>query len=411
MSDKFRRGAKAMEQAQKESAAKSKGGFTSFAPYTSLKDGEEKYYLFLNPLEDLPVIDLINFIPAGKRKRADGSEYTVQEMVIAKTDASIGEDEDPMVENWDGRAADSSIAVVVELEPTFEEINGRQKPVGFEVKTREFERAVRDAKGDIVEGDFEDVVAPEVAFLTGSNNTVFPPIRDSDNNYPIEAFPIRVKRLGADASTTYTATPFPDSYVDLEALLEIDGISYLDEKERDKVYKSAPEEDLSDEDYEDALKAYALELGKAMLDKRLDELIDPERYDRIYSGIKSSLDIFGNKKKASKGAKGKAAPKKERAARRPAASRRPAKVADPEPEEAEDETPDEPVEEKPKRAPRSRKPAPKKEEPVAEEPDEPADEPEDEPTEAPKKPAPKPAAGRAQNERLAALKARRAAKA
>jgi hypothetical protein len=61
----FRRGAAEIEK----STQRKGGSFGKFAPsiYWS-EDKEAKYLLFLNPIEDIPRLDMINFIPVKNDK-------------------------------------------------------------------------------------------------------------------------------------------------------------------------------------------------------------------------------------------------------------------------------------------------------------------------------------------------------
>lgn len=392
----FRRGASAIAQAAADAKSKQKGSFSPFAPTIFWKDdGDEKYLLFLNPLEDIPQVDAIGFIPVA-RKKADGTKYTAYETVIARTDPALGEAEDPMVEQWDAKPKETNIAVAIELEPDFEEINGRKKPVGFKVKTREFERRVRDEDGDLTD-DLETVVAPQIGFVSGSPHTLFQSISAHDQDMPLEAWPVKIKKIGSGTTQSFNVTGFEDVSVNLDDLQEIDGITYLDEDERDELYEFVPGEDTTDQEYEEELLELAKQIGARMLSKRLDELTDEDRYNTLLKGITSSLDRFGGGSKKSKSgtAAKRTAPRRERAT-----GRRVTKKEEPaeEPETVAESEPQE--EEKPKAKRATRKPAAKK----------PAPEPEADPEVAEESEPLKPrTAGRATNERLAALKAKAAA--
>ena len=147
----FKRGAEAIAKAQEKS--KSGGEFRPFTPEFFWKADDERFLLFLNPVNGetgfVTIDELISFIPI-KRKKADGDTFTTYERVIARTDPVIGEKTDPMVTEWDGQPKTQAIAVAVELEPTYkeDERTGRKRPSGFAVKTREFERRVRDDDGE-----------------------------------------------------------------------------------------------------------------------------------------------------------------------------------------------------------------------------------------------------------------------
>lgn len=396
----FRRGASAIAQAAVDAKNKQKGSFTPFAPKIFWKDdGDEKYLLFVNPLDEIPQAETIGFIPVA-RKKADGTKYTAYESVIARTDPAIGETEDAMVEEWDAKPKETNFAVAIELEPEFEEVNGRKKPIGFKVKTREFERKVRDDDGEVTD-DLETVIAPQVGFVEGSPHTLFQSINAYDaNDFPIEAYAVRIRKNGSGTTQSFSVTGFEDVDVNLEELLEIDGITYLDEDERDEIFKLAPDEDSTDEEFEQGMREYALAIGSAMLDKRLDELSDRDRYDGLLKGITASLDKFGaGKKSGSKKASSTRAPRATRSG-----ARRSRTTTEEAPREPEATPEPEATEEKPPRRTRAPRKATPKAEAAPEETQAPDEAPETESE------APKTRTARAPNERLAALKAKHAKK-
>lgn len=352
----FRRGAEAMAKA-KESAKS--GTFRPFAPALFWKgDQDNKYLLFLNDINSIPTVEMVSFIPV-KGKKGDGSSFTYYEQVIARTDPAIGEAHDPLVDEWDAKPRETCVAVAVELEPLFETVKGRQRPRGFEVKTTTFDRRVRDEEGELTQ-ETEEVEAPVIGFITQSPHNFFNVVSSYDaNEAPIEETPVKITRVGADNSTVYTVDGYPDQEIDLAGLIEcVDGISYLGDDLDDLL------DQISDLDDAEAAQV----IGAFLLDKRLEELADPERYDKLFEGVDESLDKFGSKKK-----KSKSESKRERPARRSQRRGRNAEEEEPADEpEAEAEEPAE--EEKPQRRSRTRKP---KEEPVAEE-SEGGDEPEEE---------------------------------
>lgn len=299
----FRRGAAAIAESQ----AKAKSGGGSFRPFTpSLfwkDDGDEKYLLFLNQLDDIPTVDMIGYIPV-ERKKGDGETFTYFEQVIARTSDVIGEDSDPMVDDWDGNPKDTCVAVAVELEPSFETVKGRKRPVGFEVKTNTYERRVRDDEGELTD-ETEEVTTPVLGFVTQSPHNFFNVVTSFDaNDAPIDQCAVKITRVGSKTDTTYTIQGYPEQEVDLGGLLDyVDGISYLGDDLDDVIEQI---DGLEDGDA-------ALLVGTVLLDKRLDELCDRDRYDELYKGLKKTLDPWKNK---GKGGKGKASARKDRPARR-----------------------------------------------------------------------------------------------
>lgn len=338
----FRRGAEAISAAQKKS--KGGGDFRPFTPEFFWKDGDEKFLLLLNPVSDFVTAEVISFIPV-KGKKADGDEFTRYERVIARTDPVIGEDSDRMVDDWDGKPRETTIATAVELEPTFEEVKGRKRPTGFTVKTREFERRIRDEEGELTD-EYEDVVAPEVGILHQSPNNFFNVVTSFDESEaPVEETAVKITRVGNDTNTVYTIAGYVDQQIDLSPLLDnVDSIYYL----RDDIEDILEAVDEATSDVEAAQI-----IGAALLDKRLDELVDEERYDELYDGIDSTLDKFGGKKKGKK-----ERPKRERPARR---SQRRSQSEDSD-EAPADEAPEAEVEAEVEEKPKARRTRAKKDE-------------------------------------------------
>jgi hypothetical protein len=345
----FRRGAKALADIQ-ERAKNNAGSFRPFTPSLFWSVDDERYLLFLNPAADITYIDkYIDFVSVPTK--GDRKFY---EHVIARTDPVIGEDSDPMVDDWEADPKEKGIAVAVELEPTFEEVKGRKRPVGFEVATTEYDRRIRDEKGDLTD-ETEEVVSPIIGFITQSPHNFFNLVQSFDaKEYPIEDTAVKISRVD---KTTYTMDGYIGQEIDLSNLIDyIDGVSWLGEDLDDLLAQV----DAAETDEE----AAAL-IGAFFLDKRLAELVDEDRYKELYEGLDAPFRKFGGDKKDSKK---KDRPKRERPARR---SQR--RTAEPEPEaesspepEAEAEAP---AEEKPKqRRQRARKPAEPKPEPEAEAP-------------------------------------------
>lgn len=346
----FRRGADAVAKAQQK--AKSGGNFSPFAPEIFWqKDKDERYLLFLNPMSEIPTVDMISFIPQV-RKKGDGEKFTVYERVIARTDAAIGEDSDAMEDDWQGKPRDTCVAVAVELEPTLEDVRGRMRPTGFTIKTNTYERKVRDDDGKVTD-EIEEVVTPIIGFIHASPHNFFNVVAAYDSSESeIERTPVKITRVGSGTDTVYTVTGYEDQTVDLTPLLEeIEGVSYLPEEDMNALVAAV---DAADSD-EDA----ALIIGEVMLDKRLEELADPDRYEKLYESITETLDKWAKDKKSTKGSGRKAS--STRPSRR--SSRR---SAEPTVEEAEEVKADveadaaEPEKAKPART-RTRKAAPKAE--------------------------------------------------
>jgi len=347
----FRRGAEAIAKA----AEKSSGG-GSFKPFTPsmfwANHDDSKYLLFLNPLSEIPEVDMIGFLPQ-KGKKSNGDEFVYYEQTIARTDPCLDNPRstDPLVEKWDASPKRTCVAVAVELEPTVEEVNGRNRPTGFAVKTTSYDRRIRDEEGELTD-EYETVEAPVIGFVTQSPHNFFNVVTSFDNNEgPIESTALKITRVGKDSSTTYTVNGYLDQTIDLYGLVDCtDGISYLTNEEREELFDSIV--DLSDEEA-------SLVIGEFMLDKRLDELADDDRYNELAEGVTASLDKFGGKSKKNKGA---AKPARERPARR-SQRRTPVEDSDGPAEDAPQE--DTPAED-PKPARRTRAAKPKEDAPAEE---------------------------------------------
>jgi hypothetical protein len=280
----FRRGAAEIE---KSTQRKGGGTFGRFAPSIYWDDKEAKYLLFLNPIEDIPRLDMINFIPIKNKE----GERVAFGSVIARSDACFGDDavkEDRLVTDWDAPIKDSNLFVALELEPITQEKRGREKPVGFVVKTKEFERRVRDADGELTE-ETETVVAPEYGFIQESASNFGSIIGSHDaTEFSIQDWAVKIQRIGKKTDTKYNIVGYEDMEIDLSPFIDnLDGITYLPDEVRE-----AMKESLSDDPRE-----AALEVGSILLEARLNELADEERYERLADGVDETLDKFGAKKK------------------------------------------------------------------------------------------------------------------
>lgn len=294
----FRRGAEAIDKAQEKT-----GSFEGFTPNifwsdpAKDKENSVRYIMFLNPIDVIPLITAIGFVPVGTGKKRDSTEFTRFDSVIARTDPSVGEKVDPMVRDWGAKPQEQNVAVAVELEPDLEEqSNGRVKPVGFRVKTNTFNRKVRDEKGEATD-ETEEVTAPVVGFVQQSPHNFFNLVRAFDaDTAPIESSPVRITRVD---STTYKLDGYEDVPVDLGDLFEfIEDAGYLSDEGKQAVEKVLA---LDPDDASDTEVATAI--GEAYLDQRLVQLHDSERYDKLYAGITEPFRQFGGGGSNSKSSK------------------------------------------------------------------------------------------------------------
>jgi hypothetical protein len=295
----FKKGTAALQEHQEKAAARGEGNFRQFAPFMSWNDdGDEKHLLFLNRWEDMPQVDYIGFIPM-KGTKGNGDTFTYYEAVIARTDPAIveetGETVDPLTRDLDAKPKRSHIAVAVELEPEFEEVEirgrMRKRPSGFSVKTESFNRRVRNDKGDLTE-ETEEVTQPVIGFVVQSPANFFNMVASFDSSDgPIHEVPVTVTRVGGKGSnsTTYRVDGHDEAELDLSGLLDyLDGISYLGDDVGDL--------EAAIEDAEDDLAAANI-VGDWLLDKRIEELCDKERYEEIAKEtIATTLDKFGGGK-------------------------------------------------------------------------------------------------------------------
>jgi len=318
-----RRGSAAIQE-----AAKSSGG-GEFKPFLRSiywgEDGQEHYVLFLNDIEDLPLFDMITYIP---------TETGFFQETVAKTSPPLSERSDPFEEEWSYQPSERNIAIAVELEPVVEVTQragkSQRKPRGFEVKTIEYERRIFDDDGEAT-GETEEVVAPAVGYISQSPNNFFNQVANYDaKDAPIIETALKITRVGKDISTSYQITGYDEMPIDLSNLIAyIDGVSYLND-EMDEII-----EELDGMDEKEA----ALAIGSRLLAKREAELLDPERYDELFEATDEPAK-FGKKKKAGK----KEDPKK---TRRGGTRRTKASETDEPDEPASDPDPTEEVTEKP----------------------------------------------------------------
>jgi hypothetical protein len=296
----FRRGA-----AEITAAAERKGGgsFRSFVPQIKWdEDKEEKFLLFLNPIEEVPVVQYHDFIPVGKGEKANGEEYTRWESFISRKDPAIGEDYDDLQDRLDVWPKERMIAVAVELEPTIVQEGRRKRVTGFEVATETFTRTDE-------EGNETEVVAPKVGLVIQASANFFGWLVSFDaSSGPIEQTPFQVIRRGKNSDTAYDFIALEGREVDLSGLMEnLDGISYA----RDFVEDLTLTDDEADN---------AVTLGNALLNKRLEELADGDRYEELVSPIQHIEQKYPHPK--SKAGQARAAKKGKGGGERPQRARK-----------------------------------------------------------------------------------------
>lgn len=262
----FRKGVAAIQEVKESTKG---GNFTQFAPSIRWSDDkEERYVLFLTPIEEIPLVDLHEYVPLGEGKKANGDTYSKYGFYISRKDQAIGEDFDLLEDKHDLKPKSRNVAVAVELEPVMETVRGRPKPKGFEIKTREYERRIDP---DDEDSEKETVTAPEIGIVIQSPHNFFGWLGSyNESEGPHEETPLKVKRRGKDKNTEYDFVPYEGQDVDLSGLIEyIDGINYLDDV-IDDLHEAI--DDLDDFEAAQVVASY-------LLDLRLDELADAERYE------------------------------------------------------------------------------------------------------------------------------------
>jgi hypothetical protein len=276
-----RRGLGAVEQ-----AAQRKGGtkLRGFAPEIRWReDGEKKYILVLSSFDgDDPngvvVADLHEFIPVGTAEKANGETYTKYESFVSRKDPLAGsESYDDLEDRLGNKPRTRCIGVALELEPEFETINGRKKPVRFSVKTDSFTRKTDDGT--------EEVGQPLIGLIAQSAALMWSPLGSIDESQgPLCDLPLEVVRIGKDVNSRYNFVQFPNMEVDLSGLFNnLDGITYisdeLDEVKGELVAKGD-------------IEAAQL-VGQILMDKRLNELSDKARYEELVGPIEHIEQRFG----------------------------------------------------------------------------------------------------------------------
>jgi hypothetical protein len=290
----IRRGAAAIQEVVD---SKGEGGpFRKWIPSIFWPEAdEERYLLILNEMDAIPTFEMIGFIK---------TEQGFTQEAVAKTDPYLGESTDAFVKEWSAKPRQTSLAVAVELEPVIELVNGRKKPRGFRVKTVEYERTVLDDDGEATDEKI-DVTAPAIGVISQSPYNFFNQVASFDaTEAPIHLTPVKIKRIGSGTKTTYSVTGYEDQEVDLDNLLEYwEGINYLSDDIESIEGELANLEPLE----------FAQFIGTTVLDKRMEELLDDDRYDELFEGVTESMAYKGGKTKKDNKNKAKAKPSQRKA--------------------------------------------------------------------------------------------------
>lgn len=278
------------------------GDFKPFCPELQWRSaGEERYVLFLTPIDEALGFLTHEWVPVGTGTKANGETYKKYEWFFSRKDPAIGEDYDELQDRLDNDPRLKTFGVAVELEPVLEPgRGGRQKVVGFEVKTSTYNKKGEDDESIEVTQPIFGIVMQAAQNFWGALATF------DEAQADITETPFQVVRRGSGTDTTYDFIHFMDVPVDLSNLIDyIDGVSYLTASDEfDGVLAEAASKDSERES--------ALVLGEALLNTRLNELADKERYDSL---VKPITHIEQRYPKKGKGKKGAPAAKTERPAR------------------------------------------------------------------------------------------------
>lgn len=262
----YRRGSASITEAANRRA--SGGNFRPFIPQILWrKDGESKYVLVLTDMEEVAELLLHSFIPVGKGTKSDGEEFTRYEEFLSRRDVCVGEDSDELEDRLQREPKFRHMGVMAELEPV---MNGK-KIGGFVVATETFNRKTDD--GEV------ETTAPIIGLCTQSAQLMWGPINNLYQRLgDLSETPISITRNGVQTNTRYDMIPFMEKPVDVTPILEhLDGINYIGE-DLEKVQQLVEAEET------DTTKAQAV--AQFMLEKRIHELGDAERYEELVTPLK-----------------------------------------------------------------------------------------------------------------------------
>jgi len=274
----FRRGTAPIQQAAERK------GFRAFVPTLRWsEDREEKFILFLHPLDDVYTVELFEWIPVGKGTKSNGETYDINESFISRKDPQIGEDYDDLSDRLGAIPRTRSIGAAVELEPVMEEVQGRQRPKTFKVATETFTNK-----------ENQTVVQPKAGLVIQSPQNFWGWLTSFDDTQaPVNETPMQVIRRGKSADTGYDFMPFTGTEVDLSGVIEgFSTINFISD-DADKIIDAMSK---TSSDFEAAAV-----IGNAMLEKRIEELADGERYRELVEPIKEYNPRFASQKRQDKG--------------------------------------------------------------------------------------------------------------
>lgn len=283
------RGRRGREAAEAAASRKGGEGSSKFAPFVPeikwTEDGAKKYILVLSDPDEVATCDIHEFIKVGVKEKSNGETYPDFQQFMSRKDPLIGEDYDDLQDRLDSWPKTRVLGVVAELEPVMEVVRGRQRPKGFAVKTNSFTRRTDD--GEV------EVTYPVIGIVQQSSALMWSPLLSLDDSQgPWIELPVEVTRRAMDANTRYEFVPFMDAPVDLSPIVDFyDGISYL----RDDLDELKGIVDSCESEQDKAMA-----VAEALLNKRLIELSDKDRYDALVGPIQKLEQKFPKGKQAAK---------------------------------------------------------------------------------------------------------------
>jgi hypothetical protein len=280
--DALLKGSKAIDDAV-EARKQGGGEFTPFLSNIYWKsDKDFRYLLFLNPIEEIPRTEFHPYID---------TDEGFPEMIMARTDPSIGERTDPIHDQWGYKPRLTNLAIAVELEPTMTIVKGYEKPTGFEVATRTFERRVRNDKGELTD-EREEVTVPLVGLVAQSPYNFFNQLRAYDaTENAVHATPLKITRLGEKTDLTYNVVGY-EVAIDRSGLLDYwQNLNYIN---ADDILSL--EDETAGKDDEEA----SLVIGDYLLYRRIEELANVDNYNAILSKITKPAKFADTKKEKAK---------------------------------------------------------------------------------------------------------------
>jgi hypothetical protein len=274
------------------------GDFTPFCPEIKWRDNdEEKYILILTDLEDLQEFAIHEWIKVGDQTTKSGEVKPKYEWFISRKDPSIGEKYDDLQDRLGQKPTMRFMGVAVEVIPVTEKgRGGKTEIVGFEVATTSY-----TAKGE--DDEEVEVDQPEIGVISLSSANFWGWLGSFQEKHGnVNEIVFSVTRRGKDANTTYDFVHMKGTPVDLSGLLDtLDGCSYLsqDEKYDEFIGEAGEAADAAIALDEDGDLASAMVIADVLLQKRISELSDAERYRGLVAPIEELPAKWGRKKGAS----------------------------------------------------------------------------------------------------------------